>query len=281
MRIKITSDSTCDLTEELIAKHQIHIFPLGVTMGSKLYQDGVDIFPADIYRHVDGGGDICSTSAINTGEYLSVFQRYAAEYDAVIHINLGSGFSCCHQNACLAAEGLPNVFVVDSQNLSTGHGHVVLEAVERAEAGMAPEEICRELEELIPRVETSFVLDRLDYMHKGGRCSAVAALGANLLHLKPSIEVVNGKMQVSKKYRGSTEKCVLNYMRDRLEGRKDICEERVFITDSFLDDDIPDKAQALVKECLPFQQLIHTKAGCTISSHCGPNCIGVLFIRKE
>ena len=203
MRIKITADSTCDLSPELVQENNIEIFPLFINMGDKSYLDGVDIHPADIFAHVAAGGALCSTAAVPIGTYRERFEALSREYDAVVHVNIGSGFSVTYQNACLAAEDLPNVRVIDSRNLSTGQGHVVMEACKLAKTATDLDEMCEELKELTYRVDASFLLDRLDYMVKGGRCSSVMALGANLLKLKPCIEVVDNKMVVGKKYRGN------------------------------------------------------------------------------
>ena len=219
MRIKITTDSTCDLPRDLLERHDITVIPLGVVKAGELYRDGVDITTADIAAHVDAGGEICSTNAVNAADYEDLFRRLREQYDAVIHLNIGSGFSACHQNARLAAEEVDGVYVADSANLTVGHGMLVLAAAEAAEAGKSVTEILALLEELTGRIETSFVLDRLDYMKKGGRCSAVTALGANLLKLHPCVEVIDGRMAVVKKYRGSIEKVVADYVRERLSGR--------------------------------------------------------------
>ena len=280
MKIKISSDSTCDLSKEYIEAHNIGILSLVVVKDGESYRDGIDITPDVIFAHVNGGGALCSTSAANVNDYMELFEEYKKEYDAVIHINLGSGFSSSHQNACIAAEEFENVYVVDSMNLSTGHGLVVVEAVKMAEAGETPEKIYEALKALAPRVEASFVLDRLDYMVKGGRCSAVAALGASLLQLKPCIEVVDGKMGVCKKYRGSYEKALNNYVKDRLMNREDIDTERIFITHTETPQTVVDSVKATVKECKDFDITEETVAGCTVSCHCGPNTLGVLFIRK-
>lgn len=280
MKIKISSDSTCDLAKEYIEAHDIGILSLVVIKDGESFKDGIDITPDVIFAHVNGGGALCSTSAANVNDYMELFEEYKKEYDAVIHINLGSGFSSSHQNAVIAAEEFENVYVVDSMNLSTGHGLVVVEAVKMAEAGMAPEKIYEALKELAPRVEASFVLDRLDYMVKGGRCSAVAALGASLLQLKPCIEVVEGKMGVCKKYRGSYEKALGNYVKDRLMDRDDIDTERIFVTHTETPQEIVDSVKAAVKEYKDFEIMEETVAGCTVSCHCGPNTLGVLFIRK-
>lgn len=280
MKIKISSDSTCDLTKEYIAEHNIGIMPLVVVKDGDSFRDGIDITPDVIFAHVAAGGALCSTSAANVNDYMEMFEEYKKEYDAVIHINIGSGFSSSHQNACLAAEEFENVYVVDSMNLSTGHGLVVVEAVKMAEAGEDAEKIYETLKALTPRVEASFVLDRLDYMVKGGRCSAVTALGASLLQLKPCIEVVDGKMHVGKKYRGSYEKALSNYVKDRLMDREDLEKGRIFVTHTETPQEVVDKVQSLVKECQNFDVVEETVAGCTISCHCGPNTLGVLFVRK-
>ena len=280
MKIKISSDSTCDLSKEYVEAHNVGILPLVVVKDGESFRDGVDITPEVIFAHVNDGGALCSTSAANVNDYMELFEEYKKEYDAVIHINIGSGFSSSHQNARLAAEDFENVYVVDSMNLSTGHGLVVVEAVKMAEAGMEPEKIYEALNDLAPRVEASFVLDRLDYMVKGGRCSAVAALGASLLQLKPCIEVVDGKMGVCKKYRGSYEKALGNYVKDRLKDREDIEMERIFVTHTETPQEVVESVKATVKEYKNFEIMEETVAGCTVSCHCGPNTLGVLFIRK-
>ncbi len=281
MNIKITSDSTCDLSPELIAQYNITLLPLQIIKQGTSFTDGVNITPADIFAHVAAGGDLCTTAAVNIGTYRAMFESLSREYDAVIHINLGSGFSSCYQNACLAAEGLENVYIVDSQNLSTGQGHIVLEACERAQSCTDAALLSEELRKLAGRVEASFILNRLEYMVKGGRCSAVAALGANLLKLKPCIEVVDGKMRIAKKYRGSYAKCLTAYIKERLNGRKDIVEDKLFITHTPVDESDLKVAKAAVRQYGHFSRIMETMAGCTISCHCGPGTLGILFIRTE
>jgi DegV family protein with EDD domain len=215
-------------------------------------------------------------------DYAQLFSRLLADHDAVIHINISAEFSSCYQNACAAASDFPNkVFVVDSRNLSTGHGHVVCQAVEMKNQGLPPQEIAENLRVLTDRVEASFLLDRLDYMVKGGRCSSVVALGANLLHLKPCIEVADGKMRVGKKYRGKFDKAILDYVRDRLSGRDDLCYDRIFITHTPVADGLVEKVRAAIQECAPFTEIVETQAGCTISCHCGPGTLGILFLRSK
>lgn len=281
MRIKITADSTCDLSPELVRENDIEIFPLFVNKGNESFRDGVDIQPKDIFAHVASGGSLCSTSAVPIGVYHERFAELAKEYDAVVHVNIGSGFSVTHHNACLAAEDLPNVYVIDSRNLSTGQGHVVLEACHLAKSTTNMDEMCRRLDEFAARVDASFLLDRLDYMVKGGRCSSVIALGANLLRLKPCIEVVDNKMIVGKKYRGSYAKCMERYVRDRLENCNDLLHERIFITHTPVSDEVLETVRRTVRECGSFAHVYETKAGCTVSCHCGEGTLGVLYLHGK
>lgn len=280
-KIKITCDSTCDLTPELYEKYQVSVSPLCVTLGDDLHRDSVDVTAQDIFAYVDQTGNLPKTSAISVGEYEEFFQPFVDDGCSVIHINISSEFSACYQNACLAAQNLGNVYPIDSRNLSTGSAHLVLAAAEMAQQGVEAAQIAEELKKLQARVDASFVLQTLEYLKKGGRCSSVVALGANLLSLRPEIEVTGGKMEVGKKYRGKMEKTILDYVKGRLVGRDDIDTKRIFITHSYAPQEIVEKVIALVKELHPFEEVIETKAGCTITSHCGPNCLGVLFLRKE
>ena len=280
MNIKITADSTCDLSPAQVAELDITLARLTIIKNGEAYLDGETIFPADIFAHVAAGGDLCSTTAFNVGEYEDLFSKLSSEYDGVIHISLGSGFSSSYQNACLAAEEYPNVRVIDSMNLSTGQGHVVLEACRLAKTCENLDEIVEKLNDYASRVEASFVLDQLKYMVKGGRCSSVAALGANLLGLKPCIEVKNGKMGVVKKYRGSYSKCLSAYVKDRLADRDDIIRNELFLTYSPVDDECLTAVKTAIEEHGHFEHVYETTAGCTVSCHCGPGTLGVLFVRK-
>lgn len=280
MRIKVISDSTCDLSPELIQKYDIEIFPLIVVKDGQEYSDGVTITPSEIFAHVAAGGSLCSTAARGVVAYQDVFRKFAGSYDGVIHVNISSEMSSCYQNACIAASEFNNVRVVDSKNLSTAQGLVVLQACKLAETATDLDELKGQLDEFVTRVEASFVLDRLDYMVKGGRCSTVAALGANLLSLKPCIEVKNGKMGVVKKYRGHIEKCMAAYVKDRLDGRDDLDDDTIFITHT----DVSSESLAAVRDGVAqyghFRQVYESSAGCTVSCHCGPGTMGILFVRK-
>lgn len=279
--IKITTDSTCDLPEALLREYDITVLPLGIVKGEGLFRDGVDIHSADIAAHVDAGGAITTTNAVNTADYLDCFSRLLKTCDAVVHVNLGSKISSCHQNARIAAAELSNVYVADSDNITVGMGELVLRAARAARAGHTPEEILAELEDLRRRMEVSFVLDRLDYMKRGGRCSAVTAIGANLLKLHPCIEVVDGKLAVTKKYRGSMERVVSDYLHDRLDDRDDIDTERIWLVDSAFGPELADAARAVLQADGRFGEILESKAGCTIFSHCGPNTVGLAILRRQ
>ena len=278
--IKITTDSTCDLPERLLERYDVGVFPLGIVKAGKLYHDGVDIRPADIAAHVDAGREITTTNAVNAADYEDAFRTLMGTFDAVIHINIGSEFSCCCQNAKLAAEEVPEVYVVDSGNLTVGTGLMVLAAAEAAREGKSVTQILALLEELVPRLETSFVLDRLDYMKKGGRCSAVTALGANLLKLHPCVEVIDGRMSVTKKYRGNIAKVVAEYIRERLRDRTDLDTRRAFLVDTCPGDELAGIAREILEEDGRFGEILEAKAGCTIFCHCGPNTLGLVLLRK-
>ncbi len=278
--IKITADSTCDLTDELCDKYDISIAPLYIIMDGKDHKDGLEISPEDIYKYVDRTGEIPKTAAVSVADYIDIFTKYTQQGKTVVHINISSHFSTCNQNANIAAKEVGNVYVVDSLNLSTGTGLLAIEGAELAREGIPADEIKARLDELAPKVESSFVIETLKYLHMGGRCSSVAALGANLLKLRPCIEVQDGKMNVGKKYRGNYAKCLEQYITDRLSGRDDLANKRIFITHSGCDEEIVATARNTVKKYAEFDEILETIAGCTITSHCGPNTLGILFINK-
>ena len=283
MRIKITSDSTCDLTKELLEKHDIYIFPLTIIKGDGEgeYLDGIEIQPQDIFDYVESGKGVTHTSAVNISDFQEKFETFSKEYDAVIYVGISSDFSACYQNAVIAAQDFDNVYPFDSRNLSSGIGHLVLDAALMAENGMSAQDIINTLATRTDKVEASFVIDSLKYLHRGGRCSGVAALGANVLKLKPCIEVKDGKMDVGKKYRGNFDKVILQYVSDKLAGRDDLDLKRIFITHPpGMDQKIIDSVFDAVQTHGNFEEIIESYAGCTISHHCGPVCLGVLFFHK-
>lgn len=279
MKIKVTVDSTNDLSRELVEKYDITVMPLTVNMGDRLYRDMVDVTPDDIYAHVNAGGALPKTSAVNAAEYAELFEKYLKEYDAIIHINISSEMSTCYNSARMAAEGLP-VYPIDSRNLSTGSGLLALAACEKAAAGEEAAQIAADLQAAVDRVDASFVVSRLDYLYKGGRCSAIAMLGANMLKLKPCIEVHDGSMGVAKKYRGNFNRCLEMYVKDRLMNAGDIDTRRIFITHSGLDQATVEKVRETVEACMHFDEILITRAGCTISSHCGDGTLGILYMHR-
>ena len=281
MKVKIISDSTCDLSPELIEKYDIDIMPLYVSMGDETKKDGLEVTPEDIYSHVDKSGVLPKTSAPNLADYVNLFDKWHSEGYSIVHFSISSDFSSAYHSATLAAEEVGDVYVVDSRNLSTGQGLVVLHGVDLAKEGKSAAEIKEECDKLTEKVEASFVVDSIDYLHKGGRCSSVAALGANLLKLKPCIEVIDGKMTSAKKYRGKIDKVIIDYVTDRLKDREDIVKNRIFITHTKCNPETVNEVRDKINELLPgFAEIIETTAGCTITSHCGPNTLGVLFIRS-
>ncbi len=279
-KIKITCDSTCDLGQELYDKYDIEVVPLHVIMGDKDLMDGIEVSPSEIFDFVSKTGVLPKTAARSVDEYMSVFSKYTDEGYSVIHISISSDMSSSHQNALIAAGELQNVYVIDSKNLSTGSGHLAVAAAELIKEGLTATEIVDKVNEMKERLDVSFVIDTLEYLHKGGRCSSVAALGANLLKLKPCILVKDGTMSVGKKYRGSLDKCLAEYIADKLKDRDDIKTNRIFITHTCLDDKYVELAKQEVQKYHQFDEILETRAGGTIASHCGPNTLGILFFKK-
>lgn len=281
MKIKITADSTCDLPAALAERYDVHIFPLYVVMDGAARRDGVEITAQDIFDHVAAGGKLGNTAAVNVGDYLEVFRELRREYDAVIHFTISQSMSACFQNANIAGAEVGNVFVVDSMNLSVGISMLVLDACRMAGEGRTPQEIVSALEAKREKVDMSFVINTLDYLKAGGRCSPLVALGANLLNLKPCVELGDGKMDVGKKYRGPIEKVVMKYLADRLADVPSIDTGRAFfVKSSGFTPEFLAEARAEVLRLCPFQELIDADAGCTISNHCGPKTLGIVMYRK-
>lgn len=278
--IRITCDSTCDLTRDLYEMHDITVVSMGVTLGDRFGHDGVDLTADEIYAYVEESGKLPTTSAISVGEYTDAFAPIVNAGDQVLHISLSSELSSSYQNACIAASDLDGVRVVNSKNLSTGSGLLVLLASDLVKSGVSLDTAAETLTQAAEKLDVSFVIQTLDYLRKGGRCSAVAALGANLMKLRPEIEVKDGKMGVAKKYRGSIERSVSDYIKGRLQGRDDLDLSRIFVTHSGVPEEVLTTAVDLVKELQPFEQVYTSRAGCTISSHCGPGTLGVLFFKK-
>lgn len=279
MKIRFSADSTGDMSPAFIEKYQVKIVPLYVELEGKLYRDGVDLHPDMILERVSAGAALPRTSAINTSEYREVFTELLADCDAVFHFTISSDMSSCYQNACIAAEGLP-VYCVDSRNLSSGIALVLAEVADRVEAGMQPDAIMAEMDDICRKIDTSFIIDRLDYLYKGGRCSMISMLGANALHLRPCIEVKDGKMIVAKKYRGTYERCIRQYMADRLKAKELYSTRRMVIAHTGLPERTLELIRATVREAADFDEIFEVRAGCSITSHCGENTFGLMLVRK-
>ena len=283
MDYQITADSTCDLSDALLQEYSIQLIPLTIHLGNDSFQDRVDIFPEQVFSCFSETGEVGKTAAPSIETYRAAFESLLKQGKKVLHVSLSSYFSSSYQSARLAAEelGEDHVFVVDSLNLSTGSGHVALRAAELARTGIPLGEVAQRLrQEVVPKVEASFVISDLTYLHRGGRCSSVAKLGANLLKLKPCIEVVDGKMHVGRKYRGDYDKCVLEYVTNRLRGRNDLDDSRIFITHTTCEPSLTELVKQAIEREASFSEILITDAGCTISTHCGPETLGILFLKK-
>lgn len=278
--VVITSDSTCDLSQELLDRYDIPVIPLTITLGEDTFLDGSSFTPLDMYARYKQDGTLPKTSAPSVQEFLDFFSQFTEKGCEVVHLDISSELSNTYNAACMAAEELGHVHVVDSRMLSTGVGLLAIEGAECRDRGMGAQEIAEHLRGLTGKVQTSFVLDTLQFMWKGGRCSAVSALGANLLSLKPGLEMKEGKLGVYKKYRGNIKNVYKQYVKERLQGRR-VRPGHVFITESGeVDDAVLEEICALVRETIPVQEIHHTLAGCTVSTHCGPKTLGILFIEE-
>ena len=278
--VMITADSTCDLSEELLNRYNVKILPLTILLGEESFLDGAHYTPADMYKRYRADGTLPKTAAPSLQQITEFFTPFLNEGYEIVHLDISSELSSTCNNARIVGSELDGVYVVDSRMLSTGVGLLVIEGAECRDKGMSAAEIAEHLTALTEKVDTSFVLDTLEFMWKGGRCSGVAALGANLLKLKPGLEMKDGKLGVYKKYRGSINSVYKQYITERLSGKK-VRPGHVFITESGeIEQSVIDELEALVRELIPVQEIHHTIAGCTVSSHCGPKTLGVLFINE-
>ena len=281
--IAITTDSTCDLPQNLIEENEITVVPLTILLGDSVYRDGVDIKPDDIYAYVDKTGVLPKTSAVTPAEYYEVFKKLVDEGKKVVHIGFSSGLSSSFQNAIVASSEFDDVYCIDSKTLCTAQGLLVLKACDFRAKGLDAKKIADKVTKLVPKVSATFVLDGLEYLHKGGRCSTVARFGANVLGIKPSIAVDNqtGKLEVAKKYRGKIDIVYKQYITDRMNEIKRIEPDRVVIAES---GGVSPKVLAFAKGVIEgkdkFNQVIVADAGCTISSHCGPKTFAIFYIKK-
>ena len=280
----ITYDSTCDLTPQLLERFHIRTVPLTIQSGERVFPDDGSYTAAALYADYRRDGTLPQTAAVNPEQFCEFFAPILREGYDIVHIDISSELSSTCQNALVAAQELSElgeVHVVDSRQLSTGGGLLALQGAKLRDGGMAAADIARELRRLAPLSDTSFVLDTLEYMWKGGRCSGVTALGANVLKLKPCLEMRDGRLVVCKKYRGAMDKVYRQYITERLAG-KAVVEDWAFITHSGeVSEETLRELTDLVRELAPFREVFITQAGCTVSSHCGPGTLGVLFLRQS
>lgn len=277
MKIKISAESTVDLTKELLDEYEISTIPFQVTLDSDIYFDG-EISPSEIIDFANNTKILPKTSAINEYTYTEYFENLLKDNDFVIHFSLSSELSCTCSNAIRASQNFDGkVIVIDSKSLSTGIALLVLTAVKLARQGLFVSEIVERVEKRIPFVNASFELKRLDFLYKGGRCSALAYFGANLLKIHPQIIVKDGKMISGKKYRGSFAKVVESYCIDTLETFSNPDLSQAFVTYTTADDEIVDSVVKKLK-ARGFERVDITHAGGTVTSHCGENCLGVLYV---
>ena len=275
MKIAVSVESTNDLTKDLLERYEIHVIPYHITLGDRTFLDG-EISTEELFAYVDENGVLPKTNAINEYEYTEYFESLKKEYDAVVHVCLSSGLSSSCSNAIRASKNVKNVFVVDSLSLSTGIGLLAIYARELVEQGYKAEDVAKKVQARAEKLQVSFVIERLDYLYKGGRCNAMALLGANLLRIRPRIVVKEGKMGSDKKYRGTMGKVVNKYCEEVLAEFSTPDLDKVFITYTTATPDMVDAAKAAC-QAAGFKNIYETHAGCTIASHCGGNTLGILY----
>lgn len=281
-KIVLSADSACDIGSELTERLDVRYYPFHITLDGKNYRDGADIFPDDIYEVYYKKGTLPKTAAIGVGEYLEHFRPFVEEGFEVIHLNLSSALSCAHQNCILAARELGNVYPIDSRNLSSGIGLLALEAGRMIENGRPAKETAESLLKLVPKLRSSFVIDTLKFLKAGGRCSALASIGATLFKIKPCIEVDSGSgnMYLGKKYRGEREKVLAAYSDDVLSDYKKMKKDELFVVHSGVEKGLIDVAADKARNLNYFGAVHIARAGCTISAHCGPNTLGIMYSLK-
>lgn len=275
MKIAVSVESTNDLSNELIERYDIKIIKYEIILGDKIFKDG-DLTTEEMFAYVDETGTLPKTTALNEYEYTEYFQSLLKNYDAVVHVALSSGISSSCSHAVAASKNLENVYVVDSLSLSTGIGLLAIYARELAEKGLDAKEVYEKVSARVEKLQVSFVIERLDYLYKGGRCSSLALFGANLLKLRPRIVVKDGKMSSDKKYRGKMESVVAKYCADVLQDFPTPDLDKVFITRTSSTPEMMAAARRALEEA-GFKNIYETYAGGTIASHCGANTLGILY----
>ncbi len=279
--VKIISDSTCDLSTELRERFNVDIIPLHVILGDDMYSDGVDITPEEIYAWVDKNKANPKTAAPSPQEIEEVFQKWLKQYQEIVCFSISASMSASYSNMHLAAKDLDaedRIHVVDSANLSTGMGQLVMTAAEMAADGADGGTIAARMEELKPLVRSSFVVDTLFYLYRGGRCSGLTALAGETLRLHPKISVVDGEMGAGKRYRGKIDRAVMNYVHDMQEELMQAMANRIVITYTRSDPKTVQAVHEYLKSLHHFDEIDETLAGCVVTCHCGPGVLGLFFV---
>ncbi len=280
-KIMITSDSTCDLGKELTEKRGVTILPLTVILGSESYKDGINIVPEDIFAYFDRTGELPKTAAPSVSDYENFFRRFVDDGYTIVHINISSKASGSYGFAAAAQKSFGDkVFVVDSGALSTGQGLLVMKACDMRDEGKSAKEIADTLNAIKNKVNTSFVPDTLLYLYKGGRCSTLSYYGSKVLSIHPFIDMKDGKLYPKKKYIGKMSRCLKNYVNDLADEYKKYDKTRCFITHSGSDPELVAAVREQVESLFTFDEILITVAGSIITSHCGKNTLGVLFITE-
>ena len=283
MSVKIIADSTCDLSKDLLEKYDISVLPLHIVLGDKEYKDGLEISPDEIYEWSNANKEAPKTSAAAISDTIDIYSKYLKSYDEIICFSISGQMSTTVNVMRMAAEELDaedTIHIIESENLSTGGGLLVIEAAIMAKEGKTANEIVETMNQLKPFVRASFIVDTLTFLHRGGRCSGVAALAGGALKLHPKIVVENGGMKPDKKYRGKMNSAILSYGKVFEPQLKNAKTDRVFITHSGCEKEIIDSIYQYLEELGLFKEILITRAGGVISSHCGPGTLGVLFIEN-
>jgi len=277
-KIKIVADSTCDLNAELLERYRIEVIPLNVNLGDQSYFDGVDIHTPDLFEYYKRTGKLPTTSAPTPSYYEDFYKKWTDEGYEVVHFSISAELTVTPNIARMAAEKFANVYPVDSRNVSCGMGILAIKAAELRDEGLSAEEIAKKVEGMTDKVRTTCVISTLLYMYKGGRCTGIQALGANLLNLKPCIDVKDGKMGVSKKYRGNLETVLCHMAEDKLKDAEQVDLSRVILISYDVDSTMIDAVKAKILEYQNFKEILTNTCGCSVSVHCGPGTLGIIYM---
>jgi len=279
MNIKITADSTCDLPQHLVEAYDIRIIPLQVVLGEQSFADWQEIDPTRLFAYMTDSKNTCHTSAVNVAEYQQVFSEYQ-HYEAIIHISISARISCSHENAVKAAADFTNVYVVDSANVCGGSALMVERAAQMAAEGFSAQEITDQMCKLAPKIEGGVILNTLEYLKRGGRCSAILEFGATLLQLKLVVEVKDGKIKPSKKYRGSFANCAKKYLAERIQDLHQVVDKVVYLAGAACPPELLTQAREILEQSGYFKRIVELEAGCVISCHSGPCALGIFLELK-